>query len=241
MYGYVKDAKFTASVSGKIMTVTATASGTIKAQSLVREFVDVTGGSATTLTDDSVIVRQLTGTTGGIGTYELNKASTLASTTLVTSVPYPDDVDYQYYRSIFTKPGFTGLFDQGEIRDAIITGLAANKEDKKYFIRCRLGIGNEYGPLSDISEVDLEAPTVYWNPDSQSALNIKQELVKMDFGKFTIPRNGLWLLRTATQLDGGTLAAYNADYFNLDLGNFSAEDEIASSDNIEDFTYDPND
>ena len=39
---------------------------------------------------------------------------------------------------------------------------------------------------------------------------------------------------------GGTLANYNADYFNLDLGNFSAEDEIASSDNIEDFTYDPN-
>jgi len=241
MYGYVKDAKFTGSVSGKILTVTATATGTIKANSLMREFVDVTNGSPTTLANDTVIVRQLTGTAGGIGTYELNKASTLASTTLVTSVPYPADTSYQYYRSIFTKPGFTGLFDQGEIRDAIITGLAANKEDKKYFIRCRLGIGNEYGPLSDISEVDLEAPTVYWNPDSQSALNIKQELVKMDFGKFTIPRNGLWLLRTATQLDGGTLAAYNADYFNLDLGNFSAEDEIASSDNIEDFTYDPND
>lgn len=241
MYGYVKDAGFTGSVSGKILTVTATASGTIKTNSLVREFVDVTGGAATTLTNDTIITRQLTGTTGGIGTYELNKSSTLASTQLVTSVPYPSDVSYQYYRSIFTKPGFSGLFDQGEIRDAIITGLAANKEDKKYFIRCRLGVGNEYGPLSDISEVDLEAPTVYWNPDSQSALNIKQELVKMDFGKFTIPRNGLWMLRTATQLDGGSLAEYNRDYFNLDLGNFSGEDEIASSDDIQDFTYDPND
>ena len=241
MYGWVQDAKFTGSVSGKILTVTATATGSIQTNSLLRELVDVQGGAPTALANDTVIVRQLTGTTGGIGTYELNKTSTLASTTLVTSKPYPADTEYQYYKSIFTKPGFTGLFDQGEIRDAIITGLAANKEDKKYFIRCRLGIGNEYGPLSDISEVDLEAPTVYWNPDSQSALNIKQELVKMDFGKFTIPRNGLWMLRTATQLDGGRLATYNQDYFNLDLGNFDAEDEIASSDNIEDFTYDPND
>lgn len=241
MYGYVKDAKFTGSVSGKVLTVTATATGTIKANSLVRELADVQGGAATGLTNDTIIVRQLTGTTGGIGTYELNKSSTLASTTLITSIPYPADLEYQYYKSIFTKPGFTGLFDQGDVRNEIITGLPANKEDKKYFIRCRLGIGNEYGPLSDISEVDLEAPTVYWNPDSQSALNIKTELVKMDFGKFTIPRNGLWLLRTATQLDGGRLATYNQDYFNLDLGNFDPEDEIVSSDNIEDFTYDPND
>lgn len=242
MYGYIKDAKFTGTVSGKTLTVTSVASGTLQLQCLVREFADVTGGAATALTNDSVIVRQLTGTTGGIGTYELSKSSTVATATdFVTSKPYPAESAYNYYKSVFAKPGFKGLFDQGEIRDAIITGLPPNNENKKYFVRCRLGIGDEYGPLSDIDEVDLEAPTVYWNPDSQSALNIKTELVKMDFGKFTIPRNGLWLLRTATQLDGGSLSAYNRDYFNMDLGNFSAEDEITSEDDIQDFTYDPND
>lgn len=244
MYGWVQAARFTGTVAGNILTVTTVANGTIDINSLVRGYTDVSGGAASGIANDSVIIRQLTGTTGGAGTYELSKTTTPNITTptvFVSSEPYPADTEYQYYRSVFTKPGFSGLFDQGEIRDAIITGLAANQENKKYFIRCRLGIGNEYGPLSDIDEVDLEAPTVYWNPDSQSALNIKTELVKMDFGKFTIPRNGLWMMRTATQLDGGTLASYNTDYFNLDLGNFDTEDEIASEDDIQDFTYDPND
>jgi hypothetical protein len=242
MSGWVQDAAFTGTVSGNVLTVTTMSTGTIQLQSLVREYADVSGGSATALTDNSIIIRQLTGTTGSTGTYELSKTSTVSTpTSFVTSKPYPADTAYQYYRSIFTKPGFSGLFDQGELRDAIITGLSPNKTNKKYFVRCRLGIGNEYGPLSDINDVDLEAPTVYWNPDSQSALNIKTELVKMDFGKFTIPRNGLWLMRTATQLDGGTLASYNTDYFNLDLGNFDPEDEITSEDDIQDFTYDPND
>lgn len=242
MYGYIKDAKFTGTVSGKVLSITSIASGTIQLQSLVREFADVTGGAATTLSNDSVITRQLTGTTGGIGDYELSKSSTVATATVfVSSKPYPAEASYNYYKSIFAKPGLTGLFDQGELRDAIITGLPPNNENKKYFVRCRLGIGTEYGPLSDIDEVDLEAPTVYWNPDSQSALNIKTELVKMDFGKFTIPRNGLWMMRTATQLDGGRLGAYNRDYFNMDQGNFMQEDTIASADDIQDFTYDPND
>lgn len=241
MYGYIKDAKFTGSVSGTTLTITSIASGTIELQSLLREFVDATNGSPTTLTNDSVIISQLTGSTGGIGTYKLNKSSTVASTTFVTSKPYPTDAEYEYFKSLFAKPGFKGLFDGGEIRDSLITGLPPNNTNKKYFFKCRLGIGDEYGPFSDLNEVDLEAPVVYWNPDSQSALNIKTELVKMDFGKFTIPRNGLWLMRTAQQLDGGRLAEYNRDYFNLDLGNFTEEQEITSADEIQDFTYDPND
>lgn len=246
MYGWVQAAKFTGTVAGNTLTVTSVANGTIDINSLVRGYTDVSGGAASGLAADSVILRQLTGTTGGVGTYQLSKTTTPNITTptvFVTSEPYPADTSYRYHRSIFTKPGFTGLFDQGEIRDSVITGLPANAQDKKYFVRCRLGIDGEYGPLSELNEltVDLEAPTVIWEPDSQSALNIKRELVKMDFGKLTIPRNGLWLMRTATQLDGGRLAEYNRDYFNLDLGNFDAEDEIASEDDIQDFTYDPND
>ena len=104
-----------------------------------------------------------------------------------------------------------------------------------------MGIDGNFGPFSELSEVDLEAPTVYWEPDSFSALNIKEELVKIDFGKFTIPRNGLWVMRTATQLDGGRFGPVNGDYFNMDMGNLDEEQQIASTDDIATFTFDPND
>ena len=156
---------------------------------------------------------------------------------MVSKVPYPAESTYRYYKSILPAPGGAGLFNLSEIRETAITGLPANSAKKKYFIKCRLGIEKEYGPFSEIDEVDLEAPVVYWTPDSQSALNIKQELVKMDFGLITIPRNGLWLMRTATQLDGGKFATVNQDYFNMDLGNFTVENEIGPDEQIQDFLY----
>ena len=68
--------------------------------------------------------------------------------------------------------------------------------------------------------------------------NIKQELVKMDFGYFVIPRNGLWLMRTAQQFDQGLLTV-EGDYHQLDLGDFTAENEITAADDIQDFVYGP--
>ena len=240
MYGYIQGAQFTGSIAGTTLTVTNVATGTIQPNTLLRELVQVTGGAGT-LVNNIVIESPLPGTTTGVGTYKLNRATSLASTTLITAPAYPALNAYTKYKSVVPNAGGNGLFNPGDIRSELITGLPANGENKRYYIKCRLGIQGEYGPFSDLGTVDLEAPTVYWEPDSQSALNIKQELVKMDFGKFTIPRNGLWLLRTATQLDGGTLAQYNTDYFNLDLGNFDEEDQITSQDQIQDFTYDPND
>lgn len=194
------------------------------------------------IVNDTVIVAQLSGTTGGNGTYEINKSNTIGTAFTATSkYAYPLPATYQYLKSIKPDPQAALLFDQNSLRETFISSLPANGTNKKYFIKARLGIAGSYGAFSELGEVDLEPPVVYWEPDSQSALNIKTQLVKMDFGKFTIPRNGLWLMRTATQLDGGHLQTPTGDTFNMDLGNFEQESEIGANDLIEDFTYDPKD
>lgn len=249
MYGWVQGAKITGTTSGNTLTVTSVSSGTIAVNSLIRLHTDVsTGKFKTTVSPaytvwNAVITEQLTGTSGGVGTYRLNSSPTnqTSSTTFVVSKAYPALDQYERIREVVPQAGIDGIYESLDVREIAIISLPPNSLNKKYYIKCRLSIGDQYGEFSELSEVDLEPAVVYWNPDSQSALNIKEELVKMDFGKFTIPRNGLWLMRTATQLDAGTLANYNSDYFNLDLGNFTAEDEIASDDDIQDFTYDPND
>ena len=241
MRGFIQDAAFTGTIVGTVLTVTSVASGTIQLESLVRDPLRVQDpAAATLLTDDTVIKRQLSGTTGGIGTYQLDLSSTITTAqNFITSKPYPGLGLYERLTTLVPQAGIDGLYESLDIREVAITTLPPNSLNKKYFIKCRLGIGDDFGEFSNLSEVDLEPPVVFWNPDSQSALNIKEQLVKMDFGKFTIPRNGLWLMRTAMQLDGGTLLAYNTDYFNLDLGNFDAENEITSADDIQDFTFDP--
>jgi len=177
---------------------------------------------------------------GGSGTYTINKQQSWENSfTAVIKHAYPLPADYQYLKSIKPSPDSTLLFQPNEIRDTFISSLPANGENKKYFVKARLGINGIYGPYSELGEVDLEPPVVYWNPDGMSALNIKTELTKMDFGKFTIPRNGLWLMRTATQLDGGRFGPTNGDYFNLDLGNFDEEHVITSDEMIEEFKADP--
>lgn len=177
---------------------------------------------------------------GGSGTYTLNKQQSWSNSfTAVVKHGYPLPAQYNFLKSIKPSPDSTLLFAPTEIRDTFISSLPANNENKKYFVKARLGINGIYGPYSELGEVDLEPPVVYWNPDGMSSLNIKTELTKMDFGKFTIPRNGLWLMRTATQLDGGRFGPTNGDYFNMDLGNFEEEHVITSDEMIEEFKADP--
>lgn len=71
-------ASVTASISGDIMNVTAVGAGTLyPGQTLI----SATSGFQT----GTRIVRQLTGTTGGVGTYVVNKSQTVASGTITTS------------------------------------------------------------------------------------------------------------------------------------------------------------
>lgn len=205
--------------------------------------IDAVTGEWPNLLNDTVILEQLSGTTNGAGTYKLNKIQAFTTTAGVgvSKKPYPLENTYQYLKSIKPSPGNTVLFDQQELRETFISSLPENGLNKKYFVKARLGIAGEYGPWSELGEVDLEPAVVYWEPDSQSALNIKTELVKMDFGKFTIPRNGLWLMRTAMQLDGGRMVTSNGDYFNMDLGDLQEEHTIDAAEFIEDFRADPQD
>lgn len=70
------DASVTASISGGLMTVTAVGSGTL----YVGNTLKGTGVPAGT-----VILGQLSGTTGGTGTYTVSTQTTVASTTITTS------------------------------------------------------------------------------------------------------------------------------------------------------------
>jgi hypothetical protein len=204
---------------------------------------------------NTVIGSTLTTESGDYATYKLNYVygttpatvgSSASPITITARKPYPGLNEFKYLTSIRPQPVLQTnsnpdnvLFPRNAVIPITITSLPANNEGKRYFIKCRLGVRGEFGPFSDLGTVDLEVPTVYWEPDSRSSQNIKEQLVRMDFGKLTIPRNGLWLIRTATQLDGGRLNNINADYFNLDLGNLQPENEIAPGDLIEDFRFDP--
>jgi hypothetical protein len=69
------DGSVTASIAGELMTVTASGSGTL-ARGLTL--------SATTVTAGTVILEQVSGTTGAVGTYRVSPSQTVASTTITT-------------------------------------------------------------------------------------------------------------------------------------------------------------
>ena len=67
---------FTGSISGTILTVTAVASGKVETESILL---------GTGVETDTVILSQVTGTTGGIGTYQVSISQTVASTSLTSN------------------------------------------------------------------------------------------------------------------------------------------------------------
>ncbi len=77
---------WTASISGTTMTVTAVSQGPI------RKGMEITGSGVTAGT---TIVQQLTGTTDGIGTYEVSISQTVGSTTINGKIPGVVGVDIQ--------------------------------------------------------------------------------------------------------------------------------------------------
>ena len=163
-----------------------------------------------------------------------------SGTTLIYDKPLNED--FKYLKK--TVPaGDASAFTAGSTVAITITELPANSATyRRWFLKSRLGWKKNFGEFSDNSEADLDSAQVPWQPDpsagSVSVLNIKQQLVKMDFGYFVIPRNGLWLMRTAQQFDQG-VSTVNGDYHELDLGDFTAENEITATENIEDFVYGP--
>jgi hypothetical protein len=163
----------------------------------------------------------------------------ISGTTLLYDKPL--DADFAYLKKA-VPPGNASSFVGGTIVNVVITELPANSATyRRWFLKSRLGWKKNFGDFSDNQTVDLDG-NLQWEPDSSGSnadvLNIKQALVKIDFGYFIIPRNGLWVMRTAQQFDQG-IATVHGDYHELDLGDFTPENAILASDDIEDFVFGP--
>lgn len=86
---------FNTDTAGAVMTVTAVGSGTLYAGATI---------SGTGVVSGAIIVRQLTGTAGGVGTYEVSIQQTVASTTISAA------------HGVFTAAsGLTGTFGVGQV------------------------------------------------------------------------------------------------------------------------------
>jgi hypothetical protein len=221
--------------------------GLIVGNTLVGTGLPTTGGTITKITGsqvtlDTFFTQQAAGTytvSGGLGTYKVNQNITTAVNNQLWDLP--DQSDYYFFKKV-TPPGNSATFTNGQTVDVTITELPANSATyRRWYIIARMGIKKRFGAFSEPNTVDKDGNFKY-EPDpgsgSASVLNIKQELVKMDFGYFVIPRNGLWLMRTAQQFDQGR-ATVNGDYHELDLGDFTAENEITADEDIQDFVYGP--
>ena len=202
----------------------------------------ITAISGSQVTLDTFFTAQAAGTytvTGGLGTYSIDNAAVVSGTTQLFDLPIASD--YYFFKKI-TPNGNTATFTNGETITVTITELPANSQIyRRWFIKSRMGIKKRFGAFSEPSTVDKDGNFQY-EPDaggsSADVLNIKQALVKIDFGYFVIPRNGLWVMRTAQQFDQG-VSTVNGDYHELDLGDFTPENAILASDDIEDFVFGP--
>jgi hypothetical protein len=238
----VNDARFSGYISGLELVVTAVTSGTIKEQSLI---------IGTGVMDGTIIEAFISGNNGGVGSYRVNKTQTSGSSgsplSITSKKPYPALHEYDYLKSVFPKPRDRGtgpgdqvlfsdeslLFDNEEIVASIVTTLPANQENRKYFLKARLGNNGVYGPFSDINEVDLEIPSIFWDPDS-GARAIATAILKQDFGYIRTPRSGLWQHRVTQSMDFGD---YQRQYHMMDLGGLQVENEVTDTSLIEDFRW----
>lgn len=96
----VNSGSVTASISGTTMTVTAVGSGKVSQNAVI------TGG---TILAGTKIVQQLTGTSGGIGTYQVSRSQTVSSMTVTIGwVPNPNSWDFIFINGHFNVDNIFG-------------------------------------------------------------------------------------------------------------------------------------
>lgn len=119
------------------------------------------------------------------------------------------------------SPGDQPIYEGGSTHDIVITELPANQAGKRYYIRVRMGSKGIYSDFTSVDGVTPILPNTEWAPDagagSTEVLNIKNAILKLDFGKCVIPNNGFWLWKTMTAIDFGSLGTASSPY-QLDLG-----------------------
>lgn len=240
----VNDASFSGYISGTELIVTAVASGQIKEQSLI---------TGTGIMSGTIIEAFTSGNNGGVGSYRVNKTQTSGSSgsplSIISKKPYPALHEYDYLKSIYPKVRDRGtgpgdqvllngeslLFDEEELVESVVTTLPANQENRKYFLKARLGINGVYGPYSDINEIDLEVPSIFWDPDAGTRA-VGEALVRQDFGYIRTPLSGLWQHRVTQTMDFGSLGRQYNNHL-MDLGALIEENTFSDSSLIEDFRW----
>jgi len=128
----VTGAQFTGAISGTTLTVTGTVTGSI-----------VVGGtlSGTGVTTGTTIVNQLTGTTGGAGTYTVSASQMVTSTNTMTSTP-ASDATFTTYQSGVTacRGAYLNALNLagGNTQDATVLAAKATRD------LCYTNLGGNY-------------------------------------------------------------------------------------------------
>lgn len=118
-------ASVTASISGTTLTVTVVGSGTLFPGNTI---------TGTNVLVNTVILNQISGTTGGVGTYTVNTSQTVASTTIVTNTKF-FALDSCEFRDNSASLSFLTILSGGACN-------TANAMDGFSMTRCKLvGLG----------------------------------------------------------------------------------------------------
>jgi len=131
----------------------------------------VVGVSGTTVTLDKAFTVQATGTynfttAGGTGTYQVSISTTTSGTDDLFDQPL--ETDFVYLKKI-TPPGNASNFETGATISTVITELAANSFTfRRYFLKARLGVKNNFGAFTNNAPVALDG-TVRWTPNPVAA------------------------------------------------------------------------
>lgn len=201
----------------------------------------ITAISGSQVTLDTFFTAQAAGTytvTGGLGTYSIDNAAVVSGTTQLFDLP--EATDYGFFKRI-TPNGNRATFTNGETITVTITELPANSQTyRRWFIKSRMGINKRYGAFSEPSTVDKDGNFQY-EPDptagSATVLNIKQALLKLDFGSFVIPNNGFLLHRAMSSIDFGNDKNIGSSG-QLDLGLVSVvENAVTATTDVETFVW----
>jgi hypothetical protein len=196
-------------------------------------------GSQVTL--DTFFTAQAAGTYtvfGGLGTYTVSLPITTSGTDEIFDLPLPGD--YYFFKKA-TPPGNSATFTNGETITVTVTELPANTQTyRRWFIISRMGIKKRFGAFSEPSTVDKDGNFQY-EPDaggsSADVLNIKEAILKLDFGNFVIPNNGFLLFRTLNPVDFGNDQNLGSSA-QLDLGLLSVvENPVTAGTDVETFVW----
>jgi hypothetical protein len=201
----------------------------------------ITAISGSQVTLDTFFTAQAAGTytvTGGLGTYSIDNPAVVSGTTQLFDLP--EATDYGFFKRI-TPNGNRATFTNGETITVTITELPANSQIyRRWFIKSRMGINKRYGAFSEPSTVDKDG-NFHYEPDpggsSADVLNIKQALLKLDFGNLVIPNNGFLLFRTMSSVDFGNDNNIGSSA-QLDLGLVSVvENAVTAASDVETFVW----